>query len=179
MKAVSFIRNAFLLSLLTSTLAFAEGTKVAYVHLERAINEVDDGVKAKGDLQKEMDQKKIKLEKMHKDLQSLAESVEKQSAVMSQEARQAKAKEYQKKATEFQQEYAATEQEFMKRKNEVMAPIVQKMQALVGAMRTEGKYDAIGDRGAMIDVKPELDLTNELIRRYNSAHGKGVKTSKK
>lgn len=178
MKALIFVRHALFLSVLFSSISFADAQKTAYAHLERAINEVEDGVKAKADLQKEMDQKKTLLEKKHKELQALEENLKKQAAVMTQEKRQAKAEEFQKKAAEFQQLYATTEQDFMKRKNDVMAPIVQKMQTLAETMRVEGGFDGIADRSTMIAIKPELDLTNELIRRYNQVHGaKGGKAA--
>jgi outer membrane protein len=179
MKALCFVRNALFLGVLFSGLAHAEDVKFAYAHLEKAINEVDDGVKAKMDLQKEMDQKKSFLEKKHKELQGLEEALKKQSAVMSQETRIAKAEEFQKKAAEFQQIYQTTEQDFMKRRNEVMAPIVQKMQTLVETMRVEGGYSMVFDQsqGAVIAGKPESNLTNELIRRYNLVHNKSGKAA--
>lgn len=176
MKALSFIRNTFFLSILVAGLAHANEQKFAYAHLERAINEVDEGVKAKADLQKEMDSKKVMLEKKQKELMDLDESLKKQAAVMKPEAKAAKVAELQKKAAEFQQLYATTEQEFMKRKNDVMAPIVQKMQTLVEAMRVEGGYTYVLDKSVVIAAKSDLDLTSELVRRYNQTYTKGGKS---
>ena len=116
------------------------------------------------------------LEKKQKDLVDLDESLKKQAAVMNQETKQTKIAELQKKAAEFQQLVASTEQEFMKRKNDVMAPIVQKMQSLTEAMRVEGGYTYVLDKGVVIAGKSDLDLTSELIRRYNQTYTKGGKS---
>jgi Skp family chaperone for outer membrane proteins len=42
-------------------------------------------------------------------------------------------------------------------------------------MGTEQGYAAIVEKSAVPYFKPSLDVTNELIRRYNAAYGKKKK----
>ncbi len=176
MKALSIVRNTIFLGVLVSGLAHAEGNKTAYIHFEKAINEVDEGVKIKAELEKEMVQKKTMLEKKQKELIELDDSLKKQAAVLSPESRQTKIADLQKKAQEFQQLVATTEQNFMKRKEEAMAPLVQKMKAIGDAMRVEKNYDAIAEGSSLISVKAELDWTSDAVRRYNQTYTKGGKS---
>lgn len=183
MKTLTLIRNGFIVALVSSNIAMAEEStpiKLGFVDLERAINEVDEGSKAKADLKKEFEQKQAVLDKKQNEVKALSEAAESQSAVMKPEARQAKMIEVQKKAGEVQQLYMTMQQEMMKRQNDTMASIVQKMGTIANTMGTEGDYTAILNKTETIVLysKPHLDLTNELIRRYNEAYGKGSKVAK-
>jgi outer membrane protein len=184
MRTKTFLRNGLFFALISSTAALAQDTdtiKIGVVNLERAINEVDEGAKAKADLKKEFDQKQATLDMKQNEVKAMAEAAEKQSGVMKPEAKQAKMMEVQRKAAEVQQIYMGMQQDMMKRQNEVMGAILQKMNTVASTIGTEGGYTAILNKTetSVLYAKPSLDLTNELIRRYNEAYGKAGKAPAK
>lgn len=181
MRASNFIRFGILLVSLSATTALADDMKIGFANLERAINEVDEGAKAKADLKKEFDQKQALLDKKQSEAKALNDAAENQSAALKPEARQAKMAEVQKKVAEVQQLYMTMQQDMMKRQNEVMGGILQKMNTILQTIGTDGGYTVILNKSetSLLFGKPSLDLTNELIRRYNEAYGKGTKAPSK
>src|SRR6266700_2270717 len=108
--------------------SFAEEVKLGYVDLQRALNETEDGRKAKANLKKVFDQKQKELDE--------------------------------------QQELSAKEQE-------ATGKIFERMNRIISKIAQAENFTMIFDKtqSAVLFAKPHLDLTNELIRRYNSGEG--------
>src|SRR5262245_1821067 len=69
-----------------SSKAFADPPfKIAVVDMQRALNETEDGRKAKAQLKKLFEDRQKQLDKQQKDLQTMKESLEKQRDVLSRE----------------------------------------------------------------------------------------------
>jgi len=172
--------------LLTISFAFLSAfaladAKIGVIDLERAMNEVDEGAKAKADLKKEFEIKQAVLDKKQDEIKKLQESFENQASVMKPEVRQNKAMELQKKAGEAQQLYMTMQQEMMKRQQDVMGNILQKMAVVSSALSKEGGYDLILNKNetTVLFAKPALDLTSEAIRKFNAIYPNKVSTKKK
>ena len=74
--------------------AFAEDVKVGYVDMQRALNETEDGRKAKAQLKKVFEERQKTLDKQQNDLKAMKESLEKQRDVLSREVLAKKFEEY-------------------------------------------------------------------------------------
>lgn len=144
--------------------------KFAVVDLKRALHEVEDGKKAKTQLEKEFNAKKAKLDKKQKELQDMRKGFEKKAAVLSQEARM---KEGQKMEEEFQKyrELLTTSQaDMQKRETEVTNPILKGLEDELKKIAKDKEYAVVLEKGqaAVVFNKEELDITDELIKKYNS-----------
>jgi outer membrane protein len=155
-----------------SSLVFAEEIRLGVVDLERAINEVDEGARAKADLKKEFEAKQAILDKKQEEAKKMQESYEGQASIMSPAVKQERGMELQRKIADVQQLYVSMQQEMAKRQQDAMGGILQKMGVVLNALRVEGDYTMILNKNetAVLAVKPHLDLTNEVIRRYNKDH---------
>jgi len=165
---------AFVASLFLSTGALAED-KVGVVDLQRALNEVEEGATAKAALKKEFDEKQKQLDSRQNELKKLKDELDAQSTMMTNEKKQEKVADLQKKLLEVQQLYYSLQQDLSKREGEVTGQIFQKMGVILASMGTEQGYSAILEKSAVPYFKPALDVTNELIRRYNASYGKKKK----
>lgn len=161
--------NLLVLASLVSVSA-AAASQFAVVDMERAVNEVDEGAKAKVQLKKEYEDKQALLDKKQSELKSLQESYEKKSTLLKDDAKVAKAQELQKKYAEAQQMYMNMQQEMTKRQSEVMGTIVQKMQVILDAKREEGGFALILPKNATLSSPTSADLTSDVIRAYNKAY---------
>ncbi len=159
-------------ALLFSVAAFAEDVKIGVVDLERAINEVNEGAKAKADLKKEFEAKQAILDRKQDEAKKMQESFESQAAIMKPAVKQEKGMELQRKIAEVQQLYVTMQQEMVKRQQDAMGGILQKMSGIMNALGREGDYTTILNKNetAVLFVKSHLDLTNEAIRRYNETY---------
>ncbi len=158
--------------LFVSLPAAAAENEIGYVDLQRALNEVDEGATAKAALKKEFDEKQRKLDEKQNALKAMKEEIDARGMMMKPEVKQEKLAELQKQLLEVQQLYFTMQQELTKKESEVTGAIFQKMGVILETMGREQGYTMIVDRSAVLYSKGHLDLTNELIRRYNQAYGK-------
>lgn len=167
------------LVLVTALLAFglalpagAQDMKIAFVDLQRALNEVDEGAAAKAALKKEFDAKQAELDKRQNELKAMKDEIDARGMMMTPEAKQEKMADLQKKLMEVQQLYFQLQQELSQKEAQATSDIFAKMGTLLEAMGKDAGYTIIVEKSAVLYAKPSLDLTNELIRRYNDAYGK-------
>jgi outer membrane protein len=163
---------AVLLAFATPALADA---KVGYVDLQRALNEVEEGAKAKAALKKEFDEKQKQLDSKQNELKGLKDEIDQRGTMMKAEVKQEKLNELQKRLMETQQLYVQLQQDLSKREQEATADIFKKMGVIMQTMGQEQGFSMIVEKSAVIYAQPALDVTNELIRRYNDAYGKKPK----
>lgn len=176
MTRIAIVAAAFAFTF--AHVAHAEDNKLGYVDLQRALNEVEEGAKAKSALKKEFDEKQKQLDSKQNELKALKEELDSRGSLMKPEIKQDKLNELQKKLMETQQTYFALQQELSKREQDATGEIFKKMSVIMQTMGEDQGYTLIVEKSAVLYAKGALDLTNELIRRYNDAYGKGAKKPK-
>jgi outer membrane protein len=171
------IMAAFLLASFMSTSASAETIKIGYVDLQRAVMEVDEGAEANRKLKADFEKKQKILDQKKNEIQALQQELESQGLMMKPEVKQQKAGLLQKKMMEAQQVYVELQTDLSNKQVKVHGGILQKMQTILEAMGREYKLSLIIEKteGSVLYAKSDMDYTNELIRRYNSAYGKKKK----
>jgi len=168
-----------LATLLLAAPAAAE-TKIGYVDFQRALNEVDEGKAAQGTLKKDFEEKQKQLDKDKTDLDRMQAEFEKQAAVLSEEARRDKAIEIQKRMAEAQGKLLGFQKELADRERVVTRGIFDKMVAITREIADAEGFTVVFEKNdAGIVVAPaSLDLTNELVRKYNARHPPGAAADK-
>ena len=151
--------------------AAAADVKLGSVDLQRALNEVDEGKAAKALLKKDFEEKQKQLDAGKNDFEKARADFEKQQVVMSDQAKRDKASELDRRAMELQSTYQKLQQDLMKREQEMTGGIFQKMSDIVREMAEADGLTLVLERNAgVVYALPALDLTNELIRKYNARH---------
>ncbi len=152
--------------------AFAEGPKVGYVDLQRALNEVADGKKAKKKLKADFEKKQKMLNGKQEELKKMQQELEQGGMMLSDETKRAKAVEFQKKMYELQQTYGQLQQELAQAEAKATKKIFDKMGVIIKDIAKEKSYDLVLERteSAVLFAKDDMDLTGELIKRYNAAN---------
>jgi outer membrane protein len=153
--------------------------KVAVVDMQRAMNETEDGRKAKGSLKKVFEERQKTLDKQQNDLKTLKESLEKQRDVLSREVLAKKLEEYQKAFAELQTTYMEFQRELASKEGELTKDIIERMQRIMRRVgQTEG-YSLVLERSesGVVYVPSNYDLTDLLIQRYNAGEGKSEAAS--
>ena len=148
--------------------------KVAVVDMQRAMNETEDGRKAKASLKKVFEERQKTLDKQQNDLKTLKESLEKQRDVLSREVLAKKLEEYQKAFAELQTTYMEFQRELASKEGELTKDIIERMQRIMRHVgQTEG-YTLVLERSesGVVYVPSNYDLTDLLIQRYNAGEGK-------
>src|SRR3989338_5541652 len=124
--------------------------KIAYVDLNRALNEVAEGKKAKAQLEADGKAKKQKLEIMQKEFETMRADFDKQRLVLSGEALQKKQEALQQKLIELQKTSMDFEKEFAQKEAQLTQPIAEKLKNVIGDVGREGSYTAILPKEMML-----------------------------
>ena len=153
--------------------------KIGVVDLQRALNETEDGRKAKNHLKKLFESRQKTLDAQQEKLRKMKEDLEKQKDVLSREVMAKKLEEYQKTFAELQSTYMDYQRELGSKEADLTKDILARMQEIARRIGQKEGYSMILDRGeaGVLYVPSSYDLTDVLIQRYNS--GEGAKTAKK
>jgi len=168
------------LTLLVSLLAAtpARATNIAFVDLQRALLEVSEGKAAKAKLKKEFDKRQSELDGKQEELMRLKQELEKQSSVMDPTKRQAKETELQQKFMALQQIYVTLQGELSKQEKGLTDKIFAKMEVILQEIAKAAEIDMVLERNqGVVFANASLDLTGELIRKYNARFGKAAKST--
>lgn len=171
MKALVFAVGLFVLG----QAGQVEAQKIGVVDMLRALNETEDGRKAKSRLKTLTEKRQKSLDKQQKDLLALKESIEKQKDVLTREVLAKKAEEYQRTALQLQSTMMDFQRELAAKEEELTDPILNRMKTILRRIGQAEGYAMIVDRNAagVVFVPSSYDLTDVLIQRYNAGDGKG------
>jgi outer membrane protein len=135
--------------------SFAEDVKLGYVDLQRALNETEDGRNAKASLKKIFDH------------------LDKKRTLMPPDKVREKEAELQGRMQKVQQTYLRHQQDLQAKEQEATGKIFERMNRIIAKIAGAENFTMIFDKtqSAVLYAKPHLDLTNDLIRRYNGGEG--------
>lgn len=160
---------------LAPLVAVAADPKLGYVDLQRALEEIEEGKAAKAQLKKDFDEKQKQLDQRTDEVKRLDTDFQKQALVMAPDAKAAKAAELDRKKVEVQQFFVALQQDLADRNREATRGIIDKMMAMVRELAEAEGFTMVLDRNTVLYAPPSLDVTNELVRKYNARFGTGKK----
>ncbi|MFZ5444610.1 MAG: OmpH family outer membrane protein [Myxococcota bacterium] len=152
--------------------AHAAEFKAAYVDIQRAVQEVDEGKAAKSRLQAMADAKQKAFEKEQNAIKAEVDAYQKQKATMDDKVAAAKEMDLQKKMIDFQQKAEKLRLELAESERKELGTIFPKLEALLGQIAAREGLTMVFDRSSsgLAWAPASLDLTNELIRMYNSQY---------
>ena len=149
---------------------WAADLKVAYVDIQRAINECNTGKEAKKVITKDIEKIQHLGADKQKELQTMKESFEKQTLMLTPEARAQKEKEYQSKLREFQRWADDTQNEMNQKRMEMERNISAGLIKVIQKLGTEEGYTFILEKNETIVLyaSKTLDITDRVIKAYDA-----------
>ena len=171
-------RHAFTLTaaLLLATMApkLHAQVRVAVVDLQRALNETEDGRRAKTQLKRLFKSRQKGLDDKQNELKKMKEDIEKQKNVLSQPALQKKLEAYQQAFVELQTIYVDYQRELASKEAELTKVIIVRMENILRRLGQAEGYTLILERGeaGVMWVPSNLDVTDAVIQRYNTGEGR-------
>lgn len=177
----SVLRLAALALALAAAPAARAEIKLGYVDFQRAVKEVEEGKATGALLKRDAEEKQKQLNVRMEELKRLQEDLQKQAQILTPEARAAKAAEVERKTMETQEIYVKLQQELSQKERDAMRPLADKMTAVAREIAEADGFTMIFDRDSagLVYAPPALDLTNELIRKFNAKFPAGAKGAPK
>jgi outer membrane protein len=152
-----------------STLAHAD-LKLGTVDMQKALQTVEAGKKAKSQLEKEVNEKKAEIEKEKAAITKMGEEFKKQALVMNEEARGKKQAELQERILKLQEKAQKTEMELRQKEQSLTQPIIGKIREIISNLAKEKGYTMVLEKNenTILFSLDKDDLTTEVISNYNS-----------
>lgn len=154
--------------------AQAAGTKIGFVNARRILQATPGWTQAEQTFSKDSDGYRAELQKLQASLDSAAQDFEQQSVVMSPTQRQAKRTELETKRQGLEQRAQELQQKAAQREQELLAPLQQKVNAAIEAVRAEGGFSMVFDvsspNSGIVAADRSLELTDKVIDRLKASN---------
>ena len=162
-------------ALLDKGVARAQGLRIGYVDMQRALNDTDEGKRAKARLKGIFDRKQKELDQKQNELKKMKEDLDRQRTLLDAQKIAAKEREMQEKFMALQQLYLKHQKDLSEEEGKAMKGILQRMQSIIAAIAQSEGLSFIFEKteANLLWAKAEFDLTSQLVRRYNAGEGKG------
>ncbi len=157
------------LCLLPFSVTAADSVKIGVVDLQRCIQESIEGKKAKDKLQTKKDEMQKKLDERQNILLELKKELERQSMMLSMDAKQDKEKEFERQRREFKYFYDDISTQMRKAEAEVKKVLLGDLEQVVGDIGRKGSFTLIFERrsSGIMYLENAIDITNEVIKAYD------------
>jgi outer membrane protein len=149
-----------------------DAIKVGTVDMQRALQTVEAGKKAKSQLEKEFNSRKKDLQNEETSIKKMGEEFKKQAAVMNEDARAKKQAEIQERIMKFQETTARSQQEIQQKEHELTQPIILKLRTVIGDMAKSRGYTVVLERNenTVLYSLDKDDMTEDVIAAFNKAN---------
>lgn len=153
-----------------STASAQEATKIGYVDLQAAVEQLNEGKQIRQRLEQEFSRRQGQLDQKQQEAMQLRTQLEQQAMMLSDEARQQRAMELQQKMIELQELYLTLQTELAQMEAEAMGGLLQKLEGVLAEIAKERNYSMILEKteSSILFADEKLDVTSELVRRYNA-----------
>jgi outer membrane protein len=165
------IAVAVVLALLAAAPARAE-IKLAYVDVQRALNECEAGKVAKADFRVRVQGVEKKLESEQNEVARLKDELEKKGMLMKPEQRQSLQDEYVNKAKNFERNYKDSKDDLERKDQEMTGMIIHDIAEVIRDVGEKSGYTMVMEKGQILWGTPGIDITDQVIRTYNGMHVK-------
>ena len=145
--------------------------RVAVVDMQRALNDCEAGKKAKDQVKAKFERSQDQLKRQRDDLDRMKENYDKKALVLKEEERHNLEKDLESRSLDFKRKYEDFQRELKRTDAELTASIVQDLGDVVREYATKQGYSMVleASSGALIYVDKSNDVTDEIVRIYNSS----------
>ncbi len=164
----------FVLTLLPASLLAADTVKIGIIDVQKVLNESETGKKAKYDLEALIKTKQVSIDEKGKAIEKSKSDIEKQSSVLSAEARKNKEDELEKLLREYQRIVQDSQAEIKKKEAEFTDSILREIRELIEKTGEEEGYTIIIEKGMILFSNKGMDISDTILKKYDA-----LKKSKK
>ena len=165
------------LALLAARTAHAQAPaqRIAYVDMQRALGEIEEGKVAKARLKKQFDQKQQELDQKQEELKRDNANLERAASegVLKEDKLREKKADLERKVMEVTRLWQESQKALSEEERKLTQEIFAKMAIVIRGMAESEGFTFVLDKNesGLLYAPDSLDLTNELIRKYNAKFG--------
>ena len=175
---VLLIAAVVTVGLVQSSMALAKDIEIGFIEMTRALNEVEEGQKELGRLEKWQGERRDTLAKTEKDLMDRKDSLQKEEGTLAPDVYRAKVEQYLKDVEVFQKEKMSAAKELQDKLSQSTVYVKRRMDLIIAEIAEREGYYMVVDisEGGVVYYPPSQDITNQVIRLYDKRYPvKGAK----
>lgn len=161
---------AALMILSLATVAGAADLKIGYVDLQKALTMSAAGQAAKAKMDGEIKTIEEEVKQRQADLTALQESLQKQAALLSDEAKRDKEREFQQQVRDFQRFTKDKQEEMRSKEMTYTQQILRDLGAQVVTMSKDLGITMMLEKGQLVYAVDSIDYTEALIKAYDAQY---------
>jgi len=169
MKKISIlITLTFCFIFLNSALA-ADASKVAVVDLQRCMKESNEGKRMSESLKKEIAAMQERYNKAQEELTNLQKDLEKQSLMLSQDAKESKQNEYDKKNRELTYLAEDLSEESQAAEQNASQQLLKDIYKIIDTVAKQQAVDMVLEKSTagILFSSTSMDISDQVIKEYN------------
>ena len=176
----SILTGVLLILMSSFSLVFAQ-MKIGYVDSQKLMAQFQEAIDAQNQLEKIRGEYQAEYENKVREYQAMAQEIESQSLLLSEDKKKEKLRLLQEKATQIDQykfeKLNPEGGEFYRKNQELFKPVIDKINVVIQKIGRVEEYDYILDAssGTLLHALPKYDLTAQVLEELN----RGVKTKPK
>lgn len=170
MRKVLLLAAALIL-LVSSAAQAADAAKIGIVDMEKVVRTSEPGQAALNKLKDQFKDAKESMDKQKAEIDKLRDDMEKQSLVLSQEAKMDKQTQFQRKVRDFQDNFQNFQRKMKIEEDKLSKPVLDLILQVVQDYGKKNGYGAILDgRGAgVVFASDTMNVTDEVLVEVNKA----------
>lgn len=171
MKA-TFIASLAVLLLVPAAAALAQGAapmKIGVVDQDRVLNDSEEGKRLKSDLEKLRNSKASAIEAKERELKGLQEQLMNAQLSLSEEKRDEISRQLKRKRVEYERLSDDASMEFQEAANRAQARLIAMFREVIEKYGAEKGYTLILEANTLYFASNAVDITEELLKRFNEA----------
>lgn len=147
----------------------AQPVKIGVVDVKRCIHESVKGKKAYEELKEKKESMQKRLDKKQQELLKLKEDLEKQSMMLSMDAKEEKKREFEQKKQEFRYLYEDLSKEMQQAEAKATKGILEELKKVIEKIGEQRDFLMILEmrRSGVIYFKDKIEITDDVIKAYN------------
>lgn len=146
----------------------AAAQSIAVLDYQMALLESEAAKRYSVDAEKKFGNQLQRLQNLEAEAKRLQERMQRDGEKLGQSELEKLELEFRQKAREFQSQSRELNEAKAESDRKMLEQLKPKLDSAVEAVLKAGNYDLVIDRSAVVDVKPNLDITRQVIERLNS-----------
>ena len=163
-RSAVLVTVLFAVSILSTAALADSGPKIGVVDVQRALFTIPAGKAAKKKLERATNKKKKALQAKQAKAQKMQADLEKQAALLQEDAKRRKYREWQQLMVEIQEEAVAAERALKEQESKLFTPILKRLEKTIQDLAKKQGYMLVLERA--IYAAPSVDLTDQVIKKY-------------
>lgn len=144
--------------------------RFAVVDLNRAVLESSEGQRANRYVKNLWKRRQEELDLRQKALKLMRDDMIRTQATTDEATQRSRTEEYQRQFLTYQQVAFEYQDDLAQREAKVTKHIYTNMQTVIQSLSARQNYTAVFERQGVVYAVPTLDITDQVVRQYNSQH---------